>query len=153
MNDITEITQSNEITDMNTTDTATTAPKRGRPATNLNLIMDRSFTLKELQALNPDVKFVTIRSAILRGIASGKFTKLATTVKTGLKGKPANIFCNAELFQNTESDINWKSSKKFAVSIDILEKADNLFSTVGTKSTEKQNTKHKTQNEHQDWFP
>ena len=81
-----------------TTSTKTTS-KVGRPAKNLKLILNKSFTLKDLQNLNPDVKFVTIRAAILRGLSNGKYTKLNRNVKSGKKGKPANIFINTKVYQ------------------------------------------------------
>jgi len=90
----------NDITNMNSTSTSTsTATNRGRPATNLKLILNKSFSLKDLQALNPDVKPVTIRAAVLRGLANGKYTKLNRNVKTGRKGKPASLFINTKVYQ------------------------------------------------------
>ena len=91
----------NNITaDSNTNATSTkTSTKRGRPAKNLKLILNKSFTIKDLQTLNPDVKFVTIRAAVLRGLSNGKFTKLTRNVKSGKKGKPANIFINTKVYQ------------------------------------------------------
>jgi len=83
---------------MNTTSTIKTA-KVGRPAKNLKLILNKSFTLKDLQTLNPDVKAVTIRAAVLRGLSNGKFTKLPRNVQTGRKGKPANIFINSKVYK------------------------------------------------------
>jgi len=83
---------------MNATSTVKTS-KVGRPATNLKLILNKSFTLKDLQTLNPDVKAVTIRAAVLRGLSNGKFTKLPRNVQTGRKGKPANIFINSKVYK------------------------------------------------------
>ena len=89
----------NEITsNINVTSTIKTS-KVGRPAKALKLILNKSFTLKDLQTLNPDAKFVTIRAAILRGLSNGKFTKLNRNVKSGKKGKPANIFINTKVYQ------------------------------------------------------
>jgi len=82
---------------VNTTSTKTA--KVGRPATNLKLILNKSFTLKDLQILNPDVKAVTIRAAVLRGLSNGKFTKLPRNVQSGRKGKPANIFINSKVYK------------------------------------------------------
>lgn len=79
--------------------TSKTVRKVGRPAKNLTLILNRSFTLKDLQTLNPDVKFVTIRAAVLRGLSNGKYTKLPRNVQTGRKGKPANIFINSKVYK------------------------------------------------------
>jgi hypothetical protein len=79
--------------------TSTKTAKVGRPATNLKLILNKSFTLKDLQILNPDVKAVTIRSAVLRGLSNGKYTKLPRNVQSGRKGKPANIFINSKVYK------------------------------------------------------
>ena len=90
----------NDNTNSNTNTTSTkTTSKVGRPAKALKLILNKSFTLKDLQNLNPDVKPVTIRAAILRGLEKGKFTKLPRNVKSGKKGKPANIFINTKVYQ------------------------------------------------------
>ena len=83
---------------MNSTSTVKTA-KVGRPAKNLKLILNKSFTLKDLQILNPDVKDVTIRAAVLRGLSNGKYTKLPRNVQSGRKGKPANIFINSKVYK------------------------------------------------------
>jgi hypothetical protein len=79
--------------------------KRGRPAANLKLILNKSFTLKDLQSLNPDVKFVTIRAAVLRGLDTGKFTKLNRNVRSGKKGKPASIFINTKVYNANLSNL------------------------------------------------
>jgi hypothetical protein len=79
--------------------TSTKTAKVGRPAKNLKLILNKSFTLKDLQTLNPDVKAVTIRAAVLRGLSNGKFTKLPRNVQSGRKGKPANIFINSKVYK------------------------------------------------------
>jgi hypothetical protein len=83
---------------MNSTSTKITS-KVGRPAKNLKLILNKSFTLKDLQILNPDVKAVTIRAAVLRGLSNGKFTKLPRNVQTGRKGKPAAIYINKSVYE------------------------------------------------------
>ena len=98
---------------MNATSTKTTS-KVGRPAKNLKLILNKSFTLKDLQTLNPDVKFVTIRAAILRGLSNGKFTKLNRNVKSGKKGKPANIFINTKVYQ---ANLNNLAKSKVTASV------------------------------------
>lgn len=90
----------NVNTDSNITSTSTkTSAKRGRPAKALKLILNKSFTIKDLQTLNPDIKFVTIRAAVLRGLSNGKYTKLPRNVQTGKKGKPANIFINTKVYK------------------------------------------------------
>ncbi len=63
------------------------------------MILNKSFTIKDLQTLNPDIKFVTIRAAVLRGLSNGKYTKLPRNVQTGKKGKPANIFINTKVYK------------------------------------------------------
>lgn len=98
---------------MNATSTKTTS-KVGRPAKNLKLILNKSFTLKDLQNLNPDVKPVTIRAAILRGLSNGKFTKLPRNVKSGKKGKPANIFINTKVYQ---ANLNNLAKSKVTASV------------------------------------
>ena len=102
---------------MNTTSTKTTS-KVGRPAKNLKLILNKSFTLKDLQNLNPDVKPVTIRAAILRGLSNGKFTKLPRNVKSGKKGKPANIFINTKVYQ---ANLNNLAKSKVTASVTVTE--------------------------------
>ena len=79
--------------------TSTKTSKVGRPAKNLKLILNKSFTLKDLQTLNPDVKAVTIRAAVLRGLSNGKYTKLPRNVQTGRKGKPAAIYINKSVYE------------------------------------------------------
>jgi hypothetical protein len=96
----------NDNTNSIVTATSTkTSAKRGRPAANLKLILNKSFTLKDLQALNPDVKFVTIRAAVLRGLDTGKFIKLNRNVQTGRKGKPASIFINTKVYKANLSNL------------------------------------------------
>jgi hypothetical protein len=95
----------NEITTtVNTTSTSTS--KVGRPATKLKLILNKSFTLKDLQALNPDIKPITIRASVLRGLDRGTYTKLPRTVQTGKKGKPANIFINTKVYKANLSNLS-----------------------------------------------
>lgn len=72
--------------------------KVGRPAAKLKLIMNKSFTINDLVSVNPGAKYITIRAAVLRGLASGKFVKLNRNVKSGRKGKPANIFINKSVY-------------------------------------------------------
>ena len=90
----------NNVNNVSTTATSTkTAAKVGRPAKNLKLILNRTFSLKDLQVLNPDVKPITIRAAVLRGLANGKYTKLNRNVRSGKKGKPASLFINTKVYQ------------------------------------------------------
>ena len=89
----------NDNTNSNITTSTIKTSKVGRPAKNLKLILNKSFTLKDLQILNPDVKAVTIRAAVLRGLSNGKYTKLPRNVQSGRKGKPANIFINSKVYK------------------------------------------------------
>ena len=107
----------NTNSNMNTNSTKTSS-KVGRPAKNLKLILNKSFTLKDLQNLNPDVKPVTIRAAILRGLSNGKFTKLPRNVKSGKKGKPANIFINTKVYQ---ANLNNLAKSKVTASVTVTE--------------------------------
>jgi len=69
----------------------------GRPRTTVKLILNKSFSLKDLQTLNPLVKKMTLRAHVLRGVKNGQFTKLNRTVLTGLKGKPSHLFINTKV--------------------------------------------------------
>ena len=105
------------MNDTNTNITTTTTIKTskvGRPAKALKLILNKSFTLKDIQTLNPDVKPITIRAAILRGLEKGKFTKLNRNVKSGKKGKPANIFINTKVYQ---ANLNNLAKSKVTASV------------------------------------
>lgn len=84
----------------------------GRPSAEVKLILNKSFTLKDLEALNPNVKPVTIRAHVLRGLESGRFTKLDRKVQTGRKGKPANIFINAKVFASTQANLAKAKARK-----------------------------------------
>lgn len=111
----------NDNTNSNMTTTSTkTAAKVGRPAKNLKLILNKSFTLKDLQNLNPDVKPITIRAAILRGLSNGKFTKLNRNVKSGRKGKPANIFINKSLYEANLRNLAKAKQKTVSITSDTL---------------------------------
>ena len=83
----------------------------GRPTLDIALIMNRSFTLKELQEKNPGVKAITLRAHVLRGLASGKFVKLPKNVETGLKGKPAHRFLNSKVFTANQKNLAAKKNK------------------------------------------
>ena len=87
-------------TDTNATVNQTVANRKvGRPAAKLKLILNKSFTINDLVSVNPGAKYITIRAAVLRGLATGKFVKLNRNVQTGRKGKPANIFINAKVYK------------------------------------------------------
>jgi hypothetical protein len=68
--------------------------KVGRPSFMIKIPSNKSFTVKDLEKANPNVKSVTIRAHVIRALSTGKITKLVKTVKTGKKGKPANRFLN-----------------------------------------------------------
>ncbi len=71
----------------------------GRPAKNVSWILNKSFTLKDLQSKNPEVKSITLRAHILRGLKNGSLTKLTRVVESGKKGKPAHIFINTKVYK------------------------------------------------------
>jgi hypothetical protein len=82
----------------------------------LKLILNKTFSLKDLQALNPDVKPVTIRAAVLRGLENGRFTKLNRTVRSGRKGKPASLFINTKVYE-----ANLRNLAKSKVTVNVAE--------------------------------
>jgi len=84
---------------MNTTSIINLNTKAGRPAKDVSLILNKSFTLKDLQSKNPEVKSITLRAHILRGLKNGSLTKLPRVVETGKKGKPAHIFINTKVYK------------------------------------------------------
>lgn len=108
----------NDITTTVNTNSTSTKSNVGRPAKNLRLILNKSFTLKDLQTLNPEVKPITIRAAVLRGLSNGKYTKLPRNVKSGRKGKPANIFINTKVYK-----ANLANLSKSKVTVNIAEPA------------------------------
>jgi hypothetical protein len=72
--------------------------KAGRPAKDVLLILNKSFTLNDLRVKNPEVKSITLRAHILRGLKNGSLTKLTRVVESGKKGKPAHIFINTKVY-------------------------------------------------------
>ena len=81
---------------INLNSTAKTKGKPGRPSVPVEFPSNGSFTLKDVQALNPNVKNVTIRSNVIRAVEKGTVTKLVKSVKSGKKGKPAFKFMLTE---------------------------------------------------------
>ena len=75
-----------------------TKSKAGRPAKDVLLILNKSFTLNDLRVKNPEVKSITLRAHILRGLKNGSLTKLTRVVESGKKGKPAHIFINTKVY-------------------------------------------------------
>ena len=98
----------NDITtdNKNVTINLNTKSKAGRPAKAVTLILNKGFTLKDLQTKNPDIKSVTLRAHILRGLKNGSLTKLARVVETGKKGKPAHIFINTKVYKANLANLN-----------------------------------------------
>ena len=70
--------------------------KVGRPSVAVTIPSNKSFTLKDLQSVNPTVKPVTLRAHVVRSLENGTLTKLAKNVKSGKKGKPAYKFMATE---------------------------------------------------------
>lgn len=87
------------------TDTATSTRGPGRPRKALKLILNKSFSLKDLVALNPGTNKLTIRQHVLRGVEAGQFTKLDKTVQTGTKGKPAHLFINTRVLKAAQANL------------------------------------------------
>lgn len=85
--------------------------KAGRPAVPVTIPSKGSFTLKDLQASNPTVKPVTIRAHVVRSLENGTLTRLAKTVKSGKKGKPAFKFMSTQALNALKA----KDSAKTAV--------------------------------------
>jgi len=67
----------------------------GRPKKQLKLIMDKTFSLRDVVNLNPTTNKLTVRKHILDGVKAGVFMKLTSTVSTGKRGKPAHLFVSA----------------------------------------------------------
>jgi len=97
----------NEIIDnKNMTINLNNKSKAGRPAKSVFLILNKGFTLKDLQAKNPNIKSVTLRAHILRGLKNGSLTKLSRVIETGKKGKPAHIFINTKMYKANLANLN-----------------------------------------------
>jgi hypothetical protein len=70
--------------------------KVGRPAVAVTIPSTKAFTIKDLQAVNPNVKPVTLRAHVIRSLKNGTLTKLVKNVKSGKKGKPAHKFMTTQ---------------------------------------------------------
>jgi len=112
MNDITADNNNNVTINLNT------KSKAGRPAKAVSLILNKSFTLKDLQNKNPEVKSITLRAHILRGLKNGSLTKLPRVVETGKKGKPAHIFINTKVYKANLANLN-KTKVKTEVTAEV----------------------------------
>lgn len=73
-----------------------TGAKLGRKPTAVAEITGKDFTIADLEALNPNVKPPTIRAFVARQVDAGTYT-IAGTLKSGGRGKPANIYRKAWL--------------------------------------------------------
>jgi hypothetical protein len=83
--------------------------KVGRPAVAVQIPSKGSFTLKDLQSVNPSVKSVTLRAHVIRSLKNGTLTKLAKNVKTGKKGKPAHKFMSTESLNDLKTKTKTKT--------------------------------------------
>ena len=68
----------------------------GRPKKVIKLIMNKTFSLRDVVSLNPTTNKLTVRKHILDGVKSGVFMKLTETISTGKRGKPAHLFVSAK---------------------------------------------------------
>lgn len=63
----------------------------GRTPFAINEILDKKFSIMDLEQLNPTVKSPTIRAFVARKVRLGKYI-VDSTFKRGGRGKPANIY-------------------------------------------------------------
>jgi hypothetical protein len=68
----------------------------GRPKKVLKLIMNKTFSLRDVVSLNPTTNKLTVRKHILDGVKAGVFMKLTETIATGKRGKPAHLFVSTK---------------------------------------------------------
>lgn len=68
----------------------------GRPKKVIKLIMNKTFSLRDVVSLNPTTNKLTVRKHILDGVKAGVFMKLTETIATGKRGKPAHLFISAK---------------------------------------------------------
>ena len=102
---------------VNTANTVTSTRGPGRPRKALKLILTKSFSLKDIIALNPGINKLTIRNRILEGVESGQFTKLSRAVQTGQRGKPAHLYINTRVFKAAQA--NLAKSRKVATATPV----------------------------------
>ena len=86
----------------------------GRPAKFINLVNDRSFTLKELFALNGDTPQLTVRKRVLKLVEAGVLTRLNKTAKSGQRGKPASLFVATKILKDRQTQIEAEKSARLA---------------------------------------
>lgn len=65
--------------------------KLGRKPIVITEILDRKFSIVDLEKLNPTVKSPTIRAFVARKVSGGRYI-VDSTLKSGGRGKPANIY-------------------------------------------------------------
>lgn len=78
----------------------------GRPKAELKLILNKTFAMRDVVALNAGVNKLTVRKHILEGVKTGQFTKLAKTVVSGKKGKPAHLFINTRVLTANRANLS-----------------------------------------------
>lgn len=93
------------------------ATKRGpgRPKANLKLILNKTFSLADLFALNPGTHKLTVRRHVTDAVKSGAFTKLAKKVNTGKRGKPADLFINSKVLSANRANLARVKAKAEAI--------------------------------------
>lgn len=93
------------------------ATKRGpgRPKANLKLILNKTFSLADLFALNSASCEQTVRRRMTQLVKDGTFTKLAKKVNTGKRGKPADLFINSKVLSANRANLARVKAKAEAV--------------------------------------
>lgn len=92
----------------------------GRPKANLKLILNKTFSLADMFALNPGSHKLTVRRHITDGVKAGVFTKLAKKVATGKRGKPADLFINTKVLSANRANLARVKAKADAVVADAV---------------------------------
>jgi hypothetical protein len=92
----------------------------GRPKANLKLILNKTFSLADMFALNPGSHKLTVRRHITDGVKTGVFTKLAKKVNTGKRGKPADLFINTKVLSANRANLARVKAKADAVVADAV---------------------------------
>lgn len=123
----------NTIPESNSTTVATTvatvarksrkAVKRGvgRPKATLKLILNKTFSLADLFALNPNTHKLTVRRHVSNGVKSGAFTKLSKKIATGKRGKPADLFINTKVLTANRANLARVKAKTEAVIAEVAQ--------------------------------
>jgi hypothetical protein len=92
----------------------------GRPKANLKLILNKTFSLADMFAINPGSHKLTVRRHITDGVKAGVFTKLAKKVATGKRGKPADLFINTKVLSANRTNLTRVKAKADAVVADAV---------------------------------